>query len=367
MNERLQALRDAGVSIWLDDLSRDRLTSGSLKALITSDGVAGVTTNPTIFAQAFADMSQYGADLAELKAQSATVTEAIRSLMAADVAQACDLFADVYQSSRGYDGRVSIEVDPTLAHDTAQTVEAAQTLQSLVDRPNVMVKIPATSQGLPAIRAAVGAGISVNATLIFSLDRYREVMEAYLGGLEDALDLGQDISNIHSVASFFISRVDTEVDRRLDAIGTKAATDLKGKAALANARMAYDVYLKVFESDRFAQLKAAGANYQRPLWASTGVKNPAYPDTMYVDELVGRHCVNTMPEATLRAAADHANIAGDTVRCWIAPATATWAQLRGIGIDYDDVTSTLETEGVDKFIASWAEVVEAVGKAMAAV
>ncbi|MDR0848596.1 MAG: transaldolase [Propionibacteriaceae bacterium] len=366
MNERLASLHEAGVSIWLDDLSRDRITSGNLAQLIAEYSVTGVTTNPTIFAAAFQDMSVYGAELAALKARGADVPTTIRELMAADVASACDLFTGIYGATEGFDGRVSIEVDPTLANKTEATIEQAGLLKALVGRPNVLVKIPATKEGLPAIRAAIGAGISVNVTLIFSLERYREVMEAYLCGLDDALDAGITIADIHSVASFFVSRVDTEVDKRLDAIGTEQALALKGKAAVANARLAFDEYLKVFESDRFLDLHAKGANVQRPLWASTGTKDPSYPDTLYVASLVTRPVVNTMPEKTLQAFADHGEVDGDTVRGWIVPALETMADLAAVGIDYDDVVDVLEAEGVQKFIDSWSDLVAAVQSALEA-
>ncbi len=365
MNERLLALHQAGVSIWLDDLSRERITSGSLRAMIADDSVGGVTTNPTIFAAAFSDMSVYGKELAELKAGGADVPEIIRSLMAIDVASACELFTDLYASSHGYDGRVSIEVDPTLANDTDATVAQAALLHDMVGKPNVLVKIPATKAGLPAIRATIAAGISVNVTLIFSLERYREVMDAYLSGLEDALAAGIDLSQIHSVASVFVSRMDTEVDRRLEAIGTPEALALRGQAAIANARLSFDDYLKVFGGSRFAELARHGANHQRPLWASTGVKDPAYPDTLYVDSLIAKPCVNTMPEKTLRAFADHGTVNGNTVCGLMAPALQTLAALKGAGIDYDDVVDVLEREGVEKFIASWHDLVSAVETALA--
>ncbi|MDR0284169.1 MAG: transaldolase [Propionibacteriaceae bacterium] len=366
MNSRLKALRDQGVSIWLDDLSRSRLTSGSLADMIAHDSVLGVTTNPTIFAAAFADMSVYGTELAALKAQGADVPTVIRSLMAQDVAAACDLFADVYAASDGYDGRVSIEVDPTLANETGATITQAAALRELVGKPNVLVKIPATKAGLPAIRAAIGAGISVNVTLIFSLERYGEVMEAYLAGLEDALGQGIDLAGIHSVASFFVSRVDTEVDKRLVALGTPAALALRGQAAVANARLAFADYEAVFGGERFARLAAQGANRQRPLWASTGTKDPAYPDTLYVDSLIARPCVNTMPEKTLRAFGDHGEATGDTITGHIDAARECFAALAAAGIDLADVTDVLEREGVDKFIVSWHELVAAVGAALAA-
>ena len=367
VNENLKALHDAGVSVWLDDLSRARLASGSLAALIESDSVSGVTTNPTIFAAAFADLSVYGEALAGLKARRADVPEAIRALMAADVADACDLFAPTYTASGGFDGRVSIEVDPTLANDTDATVAQAAELRELVGRPNVLVKIPATPAGLPAIRRTIAAGISVNATLIFSVERYREVMDAYLDGLRDALAAGLDVSAIHSVASVFVSRIDTEVDRRLAALGTPEAQALLGEAAVANARVAFGEFLRVFEGDAFADLAARGANPQRPLWASTGMKNPAYPDTRYVGELVARPSVNTMPETTLRAFADHGAVYGDTIREAIESAQATLAALGDAGVDLDDVMATLEREGVDKFVMSWDELLAAVGQALDAV
>lgn len=357
-HNRLQALHDAGVSIWLDDLSRERLNSGSLAHLIETNHVTGVTTNPTIFAAAFADMTQYGAQLKTLADRP--VDEAIRHLMAADVAEAARLFNPIFQSTGGYDGRVSIEVEPSLARDAPATLAQAKELAALVGEPNVLVKIPATVEGLDAIRASIAAGISVNVTLIFSISRYQQVMDAYLGGLEDALAAGRDISTIHSVASFFVSRVDTEVDKRLAGIGTHQAKRLLGKAAVANARAAFGEYLKVVASPRFQALQAKGANLQRPLWASTGVKNPDYADTMYVADLVARPCVNTMPQATLDAFADHGTADGDTITDEIANAWQTLADLAALGVDYDDVTAFLETDGLAKFEASWADLVDAV-------
>ena len=364
VNENLRALHDAGVSIWLDDLSRARLSSGSLRELIDDCSVSGVTTNPTIFAAAFADLSVYGEALAGLKARQASVPEAIRALMATDVADACDLFESTYQASDGYDGRVSIEVDPTLAHDTEATVAQAAELRELVGKPNVLVKIPATAAGLPAVRRTIAAGISVNVTLIFSVERYREVMAAYLDGLRDAQAAGLDLSKIHSVASVFVSRIDTEVDRRLAELGTDEAKALLGTAAVANSRVAFAEYQRVFEGDDFADLAAAGANVQRALWASTGMKNPAYPDTLYVDALITAPCVNTMPESTLRAFADHGAVAGDTIRGEIDAAGEALAALEAAGIDLDDVMDTLEREGVEKFIVSWGELLDAVGAAL---
>jgi len=358
VNERLRALSDAGVSIWLDDLSRSRIQSGELAGLIDSSSVSGVTTNPTIFAAAFQDMSLYGAQLAALKGRP--VDEIVRTLMASDVKSACQVFAPVYDATRGYDGRVSIEVEPGLAHDQAGTIAQAAQLYDLVGEPNVLIKIPATVEGLGAIRATIAAGISVNVTLIFSLERYRGVMDAYLSGLEDALAAGRDISKIHSVASFFVSRVDTEIDKRLQAVGSPAALDLVGKTAVANARAAYGEFLAVFDSDRYWRLQHHGANEQRPLWASTGTKNPDYPDTLYVADLIARPCVNTMPEKTMLAFADHGVVAGDTISDQIMCARAILGELPSAGVDYSDVTRFLEQDGVAKFVASWDDMVTAV-------
>ncbi|MGB4635649.1 MAG: transaldolase [Actinomycetaceae bacterium] len=364
MNENLKALHDAGVSIWLDDLSRQKIDSGELANLIAESSVTGVTTNPTIFAAAFKDMSVYGDKLRELKAEGADVDETIRQLMSRDVKDACTVFGDVYAQSAGYDGRVSIEVAPTLAYDTDETVTQAKVLYDLVGEDNVLIKIPATKEGLPAIRETIAAGVSVNVTLIFSLERYREVMDAYLAGLEDAAAAGKDLSKIHSVASFFVSRVDTEVDNRLDKIGGDAVA-LKGKAAVANARLAFQAYEEVFSSQRFAALKAQGANLQRPLWASTGVKNPAYPDTLYVAELVAKPCVNTMPGATMAAYADHGVTKGDTIRPNYADAQQVMDDAAAAGVDFADVFTVLEDEGVEKFIVSWKELVAGVEEALA--
>ena len=361
--ERLLALSQAGVSIWLDDLSRSRVQSGELAGLIDESSVSGVTTNPTIFAAAFQDMSLYGEQLEMLKDRP--VDEIARTLMASDVKAACQVFAPVFEATGGYDGRVSIEVEPGLARDQAGTIAQAAQLYDLVGEPNVLIKIPATVEGLGAIRATIAAGISVNVTLIFSLERYRGVMDAYLSGLEDALAAGRDISAIHSVASFFVSRVDTEIDKRLGDIGSPAALSLLGKAAVANARAAYGEYLAVFDSERWWNLQHQGANAQRPLWASTGTKNPAYPDTLYVADLIARPCVNTMPEKTLLAFADHGEVVGDTITEQIMPARAILGELSSIGIDYADVTRFLERDGVDKFIASWDDMLAAVQDAQA--
>jgi transaldolase len=360
MNDRLTALSDAGVSIWLDDLSRERIASGNLADLIKSKSVVGVTTNPTIFASALKNGERYESQVKELAAAGTGVDDAILELTTTDVRDACDIMTPLYESTGGVDGRVSIEVDPGAAHDTDETVRQAKRLWQTVDRPNALIKIPATLAGVPAIDTVLAEGISVNVTLIFALERYRAVMDAYLAGLEKAAEKGQDLSAIHSVASFFVSRVDAEVDKRLDAIGSPEAEALKGKAALANARLAFEAYEEVFSSDRFAALEAKGANRQRPLWASTGVKDPTLPDTLYVTELVVDGTVNTMPEKTLDAVADHGEITGDTVHGTYDEARTVMQGLADLDIAYDDVVATLEEEGVEKFEVSWAELVEGV-------
>ncbi|ARH90668.1 MULTISPECIES: transaldolase [Streptomyces] len=353
MTDALKRLSDEGVAIWLDDLSRKRITSGNLAELIDQQHVVGVTTNPSIFQKAISAGDGYQQQLADLAARKVTVDEAIRMITTADVRDAADVLRPVFDATGGQDGRVSIEVDPRLAHNTGATVAEAKQLAWLVDRPNTLIKIPATKAGLPAITEVIGLGISVNVTLIFSLERYREVMDAYLAGLEKAKAAGLDLSLIRSVASFFVSRVDSEIDKRLDKVGTDEAKSLKGKAALANARLAYQAYEEVFSSDRWAALDKAGANKQRPLWASTGVKDPAYKDTLYVDDLVAPGTVNTMPEATLEATADHGQITGDTVRGTYDGAKADLDAIARLGISYDDVVQLLEDEGVEKFEASW--------------
>ena len=355
MNDRLQALAQAGVSIWLDDLSRERLESGNLADLVRASGVVGVTTNPTIFASALADGDRYSAQIAELKAAGADVTRTVFELTTTDVQNACDVLRPVYDATGGVDGRVSIEVDPGLARDTDATIAMAHDLWKRVDRPNLLVKIPATEEGLPAIAACTAAGISVNVTLIFSLERYRGVMDAYLYGLEQAAASGHDLPSIHSVASFFVSRVDTEVDGRLP-----ADSDLRGKAAIANARLAYEAYEDVFGSDRFAALRAQGANAQRPLWASTGVKDPAYPDTLYVTELVVADTVNTMPEKTMQAFADHGEVHGDTVTGRYDESRDVLAALEAAGISYNQVVELLEQQGLEKFNTSWSDLLATV-------
>jgi transaldolase len=360
----LKSLSDEGVSIWLDDLSRKRITSGNLAELIDRQHVVGVTTNPSIFQAAIGSGWGYEEQLADLAVRGVTVDEAVRMMTTADVRSAADILRPVYEATGGRDGRVSIEVDPRLAHRTRATIAEAKQLGWLVDRPNVMIKIPATKAGLPAITEVIGLGISVNVTLIFSLERYREVMDAYLAGLEKAQAAGHDLSAIHSVASFFVSRVDSEIDKRLTLLGTDEALALKGRAALANARLAYEAYEAVFASERFSALAGAGANRQRPLWASTGVKDPAYKDTLYVDELVAPGTVNTMPEATLRATADHGEITGDTITGGYDRARADLAAVQRLGISYDEVVQQLEDEGVAKFAVAWQDLLDAVTKSL---
>ncbi|WP_030615215.1 transaldolase [Streptomyces fulvoviolaceus] len=360
----LKRLSDEGVSIWLDDLSRKRIESGNLAELVETKHVVGVTTNPSIFQAAIGSGEGYEEQLADLAVRGVTVDEAVRMMTTADVRAAADVLRPVYDATGGRDGRVSIEVDPRLAQNTRATIAEAKQLAWLVNRPNVMIKIPATKAGLPAITEVIGLGISVNVTLIFSLERYREVMDAYLAGLERAAEKGLDLSTIHSVASFFVSRVDSEIDKRLTVIGTDQALSLKGKAALANARLAYEAYEDVFGGLRWTALAGAKANKQRPLWASTGVKDPAYKDTLYVDDLVAPGTVNTMPEATLNATADHGDIIGDTVTGGYAQARADLAAVEQLGISYDQVVQQLEDEGVAKFEVAWNDLLDAVTKSL---
>jgi transaldolase len=355
MADALADLSDKGVSIWLDDLSRQRLITGSLAGLVACDHVVGVTTNPTIFAKAIAGSNAYAEQIGDMWARGAAVGEALRGMTALDVRWACDVLRPVYDATDGVDGRVSIEVDPRLAHDTQATIAEARFLWWLVDRPNVFIKIPAARQGLPAIAACLAEGISINVTLIFSLVRYDQVIDAFLDGLERAQRAGQDLSAIASVASFFVSRVDTEIDARLDKIGTPAAAALRGRAAIANARLAYHHYEKMLASPRWAALAAAGARPQRPLWASTSAKDPAYPDTRYVTDLVAPGVINTMPEATLRAVADHGRIPEESVRGHYSEARQVLRQLEALGVDYGDVTEKLESNGLAAFDASWRE------------
>jgi len=362
----LAQLSAAGVSIWLDDLSRDRIVSGGLQQLIDSSNVVGVTTNPTIFAGALAKGEAYTDQVAALAAAGTSVTDAVFEITTDDVTAASDIFRPVYDRTNGVDGRVSIEVEPGLARDTAGTVAQARQLWAKVNRPNAMIKIPATVEGLEAITATIAAGISVNVTLIFSLERHRQVINAYLTGLEQAKAAGIDLSTIHSVASFFVSRVDTEIDKRLVALGTDAAIALKSKAGVANAQLAYEVFEQAFASERALGLLNAGANKQRPLWASTGVKDPSLPDTLYVTELVAPEVVNTMPEKTMQAAADHAVVPADSITGSYAAANAVLDALAAQGISYADVTRVLEEEGVSKFVVSWDELLQTVTDALAA-
>jgi transaldolase len=360
MTDVLGELTQAGVSVWLDDISRERLRTGNLAALIRDFHVRGVTSNPTIFANALAKGDAYDEQIKDLAIRGVTVEEAARMITTYDIRWGADVLRPVYDSSAGVDGRVSIEVDPRLARETDKTVAEAKQLWWLVDRPNMYIKIPATAEGLPAITATLAEGISVNVTLIFSLARYAEVIDAFMAGLEHAAANGHDISTIGSVASFFVSRVDTEVDKRLTKIGTPEALALKGKAAIANARLAYELYEQKLATDRWKALAAKGAKVQRPLWASTSTKDPSYPDTMYVVELVTADTVNTMPEATLHATADHGVLRGDTIHGTYEESRAVFASLEALGISYDDVVKVLEDEGVSKFEVSWNEMLASI-------
>ena len=360
MTDALAELSAQGVSVWLDDISRERLRTGNLQELVDTKHVVGVTSNPTIFSKALEKGTAYDDQVRELKTRDIAIDGAIRYLMAYDIRWACDVLRPVFDRTGGLDGRVSIEVDPRLAHETARTTAEAKGLWWLVDRPNALIKIPATEAGMPSITEATAEGINVNVTLIFGLDRYDAVMDAYLTGLERAKDNGIDLSTIHSVASFFVSRVDTEVDKRLDKIGSDQAKAVRGKAGIANARLAYERYEKVIASDRWKALAAAGANVQRPLWASTGVKDPAYDDTLYVVELVAPDTVNTMPEATLDAVAEHGVIRGNTIDGTYDESRQVLADLEALGIGYDDVIEVLEAEGVQKFEDSYAQLSESV-------
>jgi transaldolase len=363
---RLAELTAAGVSIWLDDISRDRLITGNLAALVRDWSVSGVTSNPTIFAHALSSGTAYDTQVSELALRGVSTEEAMRALTTYDIRWACDVLRPVYESTERVDGRVSIEVDPRLAGDTAKTIAEARALWWLVDRPNAYVKIPATLAGLPAITQCLSEGISINVTLIFSLERYRQVIDAFMAGLEQAAAAGHDLASITSVASFFVSRIDTEVDRRLDKLGTPAAAELRGQAGIANARLAYEVYEEMSATSRWEALLAKGARPQRPLWASTSTKDPAYEDTMYVVELAAPGTVNTMPEATLRAAADHARLRGDAVRGSYERSRKVFADLAALGISYDDVVTVVEEEGVQKFGASWQQMRDTLAQQMAA-
>ncbi|GAB3810289.1 transaldolase [Micromonospora zhanjiangensis] len=374
MTDRLGELTAAGVAVWLDDLSRVRLSSGGLDQLRREKHLVGVTTNPTIFAKALSDADEYNWQLRDHAVRGLGVEEAVRMTTTYDVRWACDVMRPAYDASDGVDGRVSIEVDPRLAHDAEKTAAEAKSLWWLVDRPNLFIKIPATEAGLPAITATLAEGISVNVTLIFGLDRYSQVMDAFLAGLEQAKANGHDLSKIASVASFFVSRVDTEVDKRLDRIAGEAADSsakeralgLKGRAAVANARLAYERYEKVFAGDRWKALADAGAHPQRPLWASTSTKNPDYRDVIYVEELIAPGTVNTMPEAVIDAFADHGEVPGDTITGSYDEARKTLDDIIAAGVDFADVIATLEREGVEKFEVSWKELLEGVAKSLTA-
>jgi len=355
----LARLTAEDVSIWLDDISRERLASGNLAMLAKNFHVRGVTSNPTIFAHAMEQGTAYDGQLGDLALRGIAADEALRALTTYDIRWACDVLRPVYDASDGLDGRVSIEVDPRLAADTARTIAEARALWWLVDRPNLFIKIPATREGLPAITTCLAEGISVNVTLIFSLERYEEVIDAFMAGLE-AADT-EHLPTLASVASFFVSRVDTEVDRRLDKLGTPAAKELRGLAAIANARLAYEIFEKHFDAPRWTALEYSGARVQRPLWASTSTKDPAYRDTMYVEELVAPHTVNTMPEGTIRAMADHGVLRGNTISGTYDEARKVFADLERLGISYADVVAVLEAEGVQKFADSWNQVIKTVG------
>lgn len=351
----IDTLAEIGTSTWLDDLSRDRLKSGNLAEVIKTKSIVGVTTNPAIFAAAMSKGTAYDADIAQLKEAGTSVDEAVYALAIDDVRDACNQFAEIYKSTGGKDGRVSIEVDPRISADTEATVAQAKELWAKVDRPNLMVKIPATDGSLPAITEALAEGISVNVTLIFSLERYQQVIDAFKAGIKKAAEAGKDVSQIHSVASFFVSRLDTEVDARLEKIGTDEALALRGKAGVANAQLAYALFQEQLAN---ATDLPAGANPQRPLWASTGVKNPQYPATLYVSELAGPETVNTMPEGTIDAVLAQGNLHGDTLTGARAEAEKVMADVAAAGIDFADVFALLEKEGVDKFVAAWDELLE---------
>jgi len=365
--DRLAELAGAGVAIWLDDISRGRLNSGGLDKLRRDQHVVGVTSNPTIFAKALAESEDYADQVRDLALRGVALEEAVRMITTYDVRWACDVMRPAYDASSGVDGRVSLEVDPRVAHDTDKTVAEAKQLWWLVDRPNLFIKIPATDAGLPAITRTLAEGISVNVTLIFGLDRYDGVMDAFFAGMEQAKANGHDLSTLVSVASFFVSRMDTEVDKRFDKIGSDEARSLRGKAAIANAQLAYQHFERAFDTDRWRALEAAGAKPQRPLWASTSTKNPDYRDVMYVEELVAPGVVNTMPEATIHAFADHGETKTGIVQSSYAQAQEVLDRLEALGIAYADVTATLEREAVEKFEASWGELGTSVQNQLGAV
>ncbi|AKK03205.1 transaldolase [Corynebacterium epidermidicanis] len=354
----LAQLHSAGTSVWLDDLSRDRLDSGNLSQLIAETGILGVTTNPSIFQAAMTTGSAYDAQLAQLGSRGLSADDAVYELAIQDVQRACDAFAETHRKTNGEDGWVSIEVDPRLARDADATLAQAKTLRDRIDRDNIMIKIPATEEALPAITATLAAGISVNVTLIFSEVRYRAVMDAFAAGLQQAATQGHNVSAIRSVASFFVSRVDAEIDGRLEAIGTPTALELRGKAAIANARLAYAAFEDFFATHELP----AGAHVQRPLWASTSVKNPNYPADMYVVELIGPRTVNTMPEQTLRATLDTASTPENSLQGKAEESREVFAALHECGIDFEDVFAKLENEGIEKFEASWRDLLSSVAQ-----
>ena len=370
MAQALDDLAASQVSIWLDDLSRPRIQTGSLARMVKGGEIVGITTNPTIFAKAIGAGSGYEDQLRDLALRGTAIGETLRLLTAWDVRAACDILRPVYERTAARDGRVSIEVDPRISGDTDRTAAEARGLWWLVDRPNLFIKIPATLAGLPAITASLADGISVNVTLIFSLNRYRAVLDAFLTGMEQRKAAGGSVVGIESVASFFISRVDTEVDRRLGQMTAQASDKdlaaeldrLRGQAALANARLAYEIYEQMLLSDRWKALAAAGARPQRLLWASTGVKDKTFSDTRYVTDLVAPDTVNTMPEATLLAVADHGEIQGDAVRGSYAAAHALFETLSRAGLDIEEVANTLEEQGIASFAKSWDELIASVTK-----
>jgi transaldolase len=356
---RLHQLSARGQSVWIDYLSRDLLETGELKRMMEEDAVVGVTSNPTIFQKAISQGNAYDEQLKELLEHEQDAKEIFLHLAVRDVENALDLLESVHEAN-AEDGYVSIEVDPNLAYDTKATYEEAIRLHEWIDRPNLYVKIPGTEPGLKAIEDCIAAGRSINVTLLFSLERHSESMEAYLAGLERLVADGGDPSKVRSVASFFVSRVDTEADKRLEAIGTEEALALRGKLAIANAKLAYEHYRQAFSGPRWEALEAKGALPQRCLWASTSTKNPEYRDVLYVEELIGPHTVNTMPEETIQAFQDHGEVRGDTVLDGVDEAHELFEQLAAVGVDYDDVVATLEKEGVEKFSDSFAELLEGV-------
>ncbi|MDO4665565.1 MAG: transaldolase [Actinomycetaceae bacterium] len=362
MADKLGELSRVGVSIWLDDLSRDRIESGNLQKLIDEDHVVGVTTNPTIFQAAIGDGSAYQQQIAQLAKEGVGAEAAIAAMTTDDVRAACDVMMPIFKSSGGLDGRVSIEVDPRLADKTEETVQAAKELWERVDRPNVLIKIPATEAGLPAISQVIAAGIPVNVTLIFSVPQYRRVLNAYMDGLEQAAAAGLDLRQISSVASVFVSRVDTAIDSQLGE--GDVADAIRGKTGVANAILVYEAFEEVMHSDRWVALESKGATRQRPLWASTGVKDTKLPPTLYVTELAVDGVVNTMPEATLRAVAAEGVIRGDVVHSNFGVSQRTFDGLAELGINIEEVAEQLLSEGVKKFEDAWEQLIVSVQKAL---